>query len=75
MGIELEFDRRMFESWQFADRLEPYLGLLESAPDLRGRPIAIYEGGGALLRLARSRDAWHRSLYQRLVTALRLAPR
>ena len=75
LGMELEFDRRMFDSWQWADRLEPYLALFESAPDMRGRPIAIYEGGGALMRLARSKDAWHRALYQRLVVDLRPAAR
>jgi len=73
MGIELEFDRRMFDTWQFADRLEPYLALLESAADMRGQPIAIYDGGGALFRLARSKDSWQRALYQRLVAALRVA--
>lgn len=71
MGLELEFDPRLFGSWQFADRLEPYLSALEGAPDLRTQPIAIYEGAGALIRLSRSRDAWHRALYERLVTILR----
>ena len=71
MGLELEFDPRLFSSWLFADRLDPYLSALESAPDLRTKPIAIYEGAGALIRLSRSRDAWHRALYERLVTVLR----
>jgi hypothetical protein len=70
MGLELEFDRRMFQGWEFADRLEPYLGALEASPDLRAQPIAIYEGAGALIQLARSRDSWHRALYARLVAAL-----
>jgi uncharacterized protein DUF4855 len=71
MGIELEFDRRMFGAWQFADRLEPYLAAFEGTPDLRRKPIAVYEGGGALIALARSRDPWHRALYERLVAVLR----
>ncbi len=71
MGVELEFDKRMFRSAAFSDRLEPYLAALEAAPDLRARSIAIYEGQGALLELARSRDESYRALYNRLVAALR----
>jgi hypothetical protein len=71
MGLELEFDRRLFTDTLFRDRLTPYLATLEKAPDLRNRPIAIYEGGGALIQLARSADAHHRSLYRRLVAVLR----
>jgi hypothetical protein len=71
MGLEIEFDRRMFTSWQFRDRLEPYLAALEDAPDLRAGPLAIYDGGGALYVLARAKDRWHRALYERLVTVLR----
>jgi len=71
LGIELEFNPKMFDQWQFADRLEPYLTVLEDAPDLRAKSVAIYEGVGALIRLARSHDAWHRALYERLVAVLR----
>jgi len=74
MGIEVEFDRRMFNSPVFADRLVPYLAALEAAPDLRGRSIAIYEGGGALIQLSRSRDEWHRALYHRFVKVLEPPP-
>jgi len=71
MGLELEFDRRMFgPNWQFWDRLEPYLSALAAAPDLRSKPITIYEAS-ALMQLARSRDAWHRALYERLANVLR----
>ncbi len=70
MGIEIEFDRRMFGSAVFADRLLPYLTTLEAAPDVRARSIAIYEGGGALIQLSRSRDEWHRALYHRLIRVL-----
>ena len=70
MGIELEFDRRMYQASPFADRLLPYLAALEVSPDMRARSIAIYEGAGALLQLARSRDEWNRALYHRLVHVL-----
>jgi uncharacterized protein DUF4855 len=74
MGIELELDRRMFGlfggGWQFADRVLPYLSAIEASPALRQRSIAIYDGGGALQLLARSRDAWHRAMYERLVDVL-----
>jgi Domain of unknown function (DUF4855) len=71
MGLELEFNPKMFDQWQFADRLEPYLTALEGAPDLRAKSVTVYEGVGALIRLARSRDAWHRAVYDRLVAVLR----
>jgi hypothetical protein len=71
LGLELEFNPKMFDQWQFADRLEPYLTVLEGAPDLRAKSVAIYEGVGALIRLARSKDPWHRALYERLMAVLR----
>ena len=71
MGIELEFDPRIFSDWRFMDRLEPYLSAVENATDIRAKPITVYEGGGALIRLARSADPWHRALYTRLVAVLR----
>ena len=70
MGLEIEFDRRMFTSWQFRDRLEPYLAALEDAPDLRAGPLAIYDGAGTLYALARAKDGWHRALYERFVAVL-----
>lgn len=71
MGVELEFDKRLFSDTLFRHRLEPYLDALERAPDLRNRSVAIYEGAGALIELSRRSDDWHRALYRRLVTALR----
>src|SRR5262245_40490740 len=70
MGLELEFDGRLFSNPQFFDRLGPYLVALEAKPELRNRSIAIYEGAGALIQLSRSRDAQHRALYNLLVAAL-----
>jgi hypothetical protein len=71
MGVELEFDRRLFSDSLFRHRLSPYLAAFEQAPDLRNRPIAIYEGAGALIQLARGTEAWQRALYRRLVAVLR----
>ena len=70
MGLELEFDRRLFSDAKFADRLGPYLAAMESAPDLRRRSIAIYEGAGGLIDLSRRADAASRALYARLVAVL-----
>lgn len=74
MGLELEFDRRLFSDSNFAGRLGPYLATFEKASDLRRRSIAIYEGGGALIQLSRSADSVHRALYDRLVAVLRFEP-
>ena len=72
MGMELEFDRRLFGAdTAFHERLGPYLAAFEHAADLRGRSIAIYEGAGALIQLSRATDAVHRALYGRLVKVLR----
>jgi len=70
MGLEIEFDSRLVSDERFSNRLEPYLTTLENAPDLRDRSIAVYEGGGALFRLARSSVDWQRALYNKLVTLL-----
>ena len=75
MGLELEFDKRLFTDSLFRDRLGPYLTAFEGASDLRNRSIAIYEGQGALIQLSRSSDVSHRALYRRLVAVLRPAVR
>jgi uncharacterized protein DUF4855 len=69
MGLELEFDRRLFSDPKFGERLDPYLATFERASDLR-RSIAVYEGGGALIQLSRTNDAAHRVLYDWLVSVL-----
>ena len=67
MGVVVEFDRRLFnEPARFAGRLDPYLGALDSAPDLRAGSLALYEGGGGLPLLSAGRDPATRALYQRL---------
>lgn len=71
MGLELEFDKRLFTDSLFRDRLVPYLDAFEKAPDLSRRSISIYEGQGALIQLSRSADPRFRELYHRLVEVLR----
>ena len=71
MGVELEFDSRLFSDERYRGRLSPYLDAFEKAADIRNRPIAIFEGAGALIQLARSPDPGNRALYRRLVTVLR----
>jgi hypothetical protein len=70
MGLEMEFDRRLFSEWRYADRVEPYIAALENTPELRNRSVSMYEGGGALIRLSGSREPWQRALYARLTQAL-----
>jgi hypothetical protein len=71
MGVELEFDKRLFTDTLFRDRLMPYLVAFDKSSDLREHAIAIYEGGGALIQLSQSTDPRYRALYRRLVTVLR----
>ena len=70
MGLELEFDRRLFSDARLTVRLEPYLATFEKASDVRRQGIAIYEGAGALIELSRRRDREYRALYERLVAVL-----
>ena len=71
MGLELEFDGRLYADPRFGDRLEPYLAALATHPDLQDRSIAVYEGGGALIRLSASHAAADRERYRRLAEALK----
>jgi hypothetical protein len=70
MGVELEFDQRLLSDPRYADRLLPYLERLGAAPDLWQRSLAIYEGGGALVRLSKSPDPRQRALYRGLAQLL-----
>lgn len=70
MGIEIEFNRRMFHEPAFAARLDPYLQALERIPDIRRGSIAIYEGAGALIQLAQSPAGPMRERYRSLVRIL-----
>ncbi|HXQ27856.1 MAG TPA: DUF4855 domain-containing protein [Gemmatimonadales bacterium] len=70
MGLEIEFDGRVFDDPQFGDRLGPYLSTLASNPELRDRSIAIYDGQGALVSLSRSTAAPLEALYRQMWMAL-----
>ncbi len=70
MGLEIEFDGRLFSDPRYFDRLDPYLNVLSRSPDLRRKDLVIYDGAGALIRLATSKDSLSRGLYSRLVTTL-----
>jgi hypothetical protein len=74
MGLEVEFDGRLWANPAFADRLDPYLATLRQHPELGARGVALYEGGGALAHLASSSAAHERALYRELGEALRSTP-
>ena len=70
MGLEIEFDDRLFSGREYFNRLDPYLVALSRAPDLRRKSVVIYEGGGTLIQLSSSPDSLYRALYSRLVASL-----
>ena len=74
VGVEIEFDGRLFSNPAFGDRLLPYVAMIENAPDLRARSILIYDGAGALMAMARRKDEWARAVYHRFAAALRVSP-
>jgi hypothetical protein len=71
MGLEVEFDGRLWADPMFCDRLQPYLTTLQQQPQLRAREVALYEGGGALLYLALGKRPEDRALYRALGDVLR----
>src|SRR5262245_866576 len=71
MGLEVEFDGRMYADPRFSDRLGPYLTTLLLHPELRALPVVVYEGGGALIHLSRSRLPADREWYRQLSEVLR----
>lgn len=72
VGVDVEFDKRLFSRSPFARRLEPSLTALDSARDLRAGPMMLYEGGGALARLATSSDSNLENLYAHLASTFRV---
>ena len=70
LGVEIEFNSKMFSDPRYASRLDPYLDMLMAYPALQRRTIAIYDGQGALIRLSRSTAPEDRAQYARLVRAL-----
>jgi len=73
MGVEVEFNSKIYSDPAYYDRLGPYLSLLESSPALRRRSIVVYEGQGALIHLSRSSLLRDRAIYYRLVQTLTLS--
>jgi uncharacterized protein DUF4855 len=71
MGLEVEFDRRIWADSMFCDRLQPYLTTLANQPRLRAREIAVFDGGNALLHLSFGRRLEDRALYRALGDVLR----
>jgi hypothetical protein len=77
MGLELEFDRRMYRDSCYAGRPAPYLETLGARAELRGRSVVLYEEDEALVDLSRrayaddSVAAARRRLHARLAEVLR----
>jgi len=68
MGVEIEFDRRVLSSKQYADRLSRYLSMVESRRV--SDDLALYDGAGALGALPDSDLPALRMLYDRLTALL-----
>jgi hypothetical protein len=71
MGLEVEFDGRVWADSMFCDRLLPYLTTLQRQPALRAREIAVYEGAGALIRLSFGTTPQDRANYREVGEVLR----
>ena len=71
MGLEVEFDGRVWADSMFCDRLQPYLATLATQAQLRARETAVYDGAGALSLLWSGRHPGDRALYQALGEVLR----
>jgi hypothetical protein len=70
LGIEVEFNAKIYTDPKYADRLGPYLTTLAAYPGLRARAVVVYDGQGALIHLAKSSQLQDRAIYARLVEAL-----
>jgi hypothetical protein len=70
LGVELEFNAKIYSDSDYYDRFGPYLAMLERNPRLRERSVALYEGHGALIHLSRSDLPRDRAIYARLVQVL-----
>jgi len=71
MGLEVEFDGRLWADSLYCDRLQPYITTLQQQQQLRAREIAVYEGAGALIRLSSRPEPANRAWYQALGDVLR----
>lgn len=66
MGLEIEFDARAWSDPAYRHRLPAYFSRFRAAGALAAAPLAWYEAGGAIRRMAASTDPSVRRLYRQL---------
>jgi len=66
MGLEVEFDGRALSDEAYRPRMGVYLARFGAAGALAAAPLAWYEGGGAILRMATTSEPSTRRLYDDL---------
>jgi hypothetical protein len=66
MGFEIEFDGRVINSTEFADRYRAYLDGGVEYGYMKKAIKAYYEGGGGLLQIYKSKDVRIRKLYDEM---------
>jgi hypothetical protein len=67
MGMEMEFDDRLIrQPVDFAPRLDDYLKAFADSGVKEAGSISYYEGGGAILHLARSSQKSAHAYYDRV---------
>jgi hypothetical protein len=71
MGLEVEFDGRIWADPMFCDRLQPYLTTLQQQPALRTREVAVYDGAGGLVHLSFQTTPQDKARYQDVGEVLR----
>lgn len=65
MGVEMEWDHKIFKNPEtFIPRMEAYLESFRKAGADQAASMAHYEGGGALMQLAKSTNPDERELYR-----------
>lgn len=70
MGLEVEFDGRALSDAAFRPRLAAYFARYRATGALAAAPLAWYEGGGALLRMALSKERSIRRLYEQVAAVV-----
>jgi hypothetical protein len=70
MGLEVEFDARAWTDPAYRTRLPAYFARFAAGGALAAAPLAWYEAGGAIERMAASADPAVRSLYHDLATVV-----
>jgi len=66
MGLEIEFDGRAWTDDAYRARLPAYFARFRAAGALAAAPLAWYEAGGAIARMASSDDPSVRGLYDKV---------